>query len=150
MNNLAREASLSCCSLSSCDGIKKNTNEKNGFLNLAILSWISKIPGFLARNWFLYTDSTCHAWYFHNGVFFFLWMLPLNRLCGEISLVFQIFPGVPGKVRKCAKWQNSKTNYLGNFLRKMLCDTGVPCSLYVRTSPVLMSYKWKYWICNVY
>ena len=26
----------------------------NGFLNLAILKWISKIPGFLARNWFLY------------------------------------------------------------------------------------------------
>ena len=36
-------------------------NEMNGFLNLAILKWISKIPGFLARNWFLYTDSTCHA-----------------------------------------------------------------------------------------
>lgn len=52
--------------------------------------------------------------------------------------------------KMCLMAKFHKTNYLGNFLRKMLCDTGVPCSLYVRTSPVLMSYKWKYWICNVW
>ena len=73
MNNLAREASLSQgLTCHPGDGIKKilmATEEMNGFLNLAILKWISKIPGFLARNWFLYTDSTCHTSYFHYGVF---------------------------------------------------------------------------------
>ena len=56
MNNLAREASLSPgLTCHPGDGIKKipmARNETNGFLKLAILKWISKIPGFLARNWF--------------------------------------------------------------------------------------------------
>lgn len=63
MNNLAREASLSQRShLPSWGWNKENTDEKNGFLNsLAILKWISKILDFWPQNWFLYTDSTCHA-----------------------------------------------------------------------------------------
>lgn len=43
--------------------------------------------------------------------------------------VFQISPGVLGKgVKMCQMATFHKTNYLGNYVGKIHCDTGVPCS----------------------
>lgn len=44
--------------------------------------------------------------------------------------VVQIYPGVLGKGEEmCQMAKLHKTNYLGNFVGKMHCDTGVRCSL---------------------